>query len=270
MDQYGVVGNPVAHSKSPRIHAWFAGQCGQAMEYRAILVEPGDFPRAVKDFFASGGKGLNVTVPFKEEAWKLPAVQSEHARLAGAVNTLFIGSGRVLNAHNTDGIGLVRDILRNHGGILRGKRLLVLGAGGAARGILKPLLDQEPAVLRIANRTVDKANALAQAFGGYGKLESCGFEALAGQRFDWVINATSASLQGELPPLPENLLAPGAWCYDLMYADAETPFRRWAREMGAERSMDGLGMLVEQAAESFYLWRGTRPKTAEVIARLRP
>lgn len=269
MDRYAVMGNPVAHSKSPRIHAWFAQQCDQNLEYGAILVEQGHFPGAVREFFEQGGKGLNVTVPFKEEAWRLAAEQSEQARLAGAVNTLFMAADGVLHAHNTDGIGLVRDILHNHGGRLRGANVLILGAGGAARGILQPILAEAPASLFIANRTAARAEGLARDFAALGELGAGGFDALAGRRFDWVINATSASLQGDLPPLPEGLLTPGAWCYDLMYANDETPFCRWAREAGAQRALDGLGMLVEQAAESFQLWRGVRPETASVIERLR-
>lgn len=264
-DRYAVMGNPVAHSKSPRIHAQFALETHQDLVYEALLVEPGSFELAVREFFASGGKGLNITVPFKQEAWALAQDKSEQAALAGAVNTLFMRENR-LQGHNTDGIGLVRDIMQNHGGAIAGKRLLVLGAGGATRGILLPLQQQKPASICIANRTVSKAAELATLFAPYGKTTACGFDALPGLQFDWVINATAASLQGELPALPDDLLAPAAWCYDLMYAKEPTVFCQWAARHGAARSLDGLGMLVEQAAEAFWLWRGVRPPTSAVLA----
>ena len=270
MDQYAVMGHPVKHSKSPAIHAAFARQTEQQMEYSAIDVEPGGFEQAVNDFFQQGGKGLNITVPFKQEAWQMTEECSEDARLAGAVNTLLYNNMGSLLGYNTDGSGLVQDILQNHGGRLSGRRILVLGAGGASRGILLPLLQENPGTLTIANRTRARAQELAELFSPHGsQVTGCGFEELAGQQFDWVINATSASLQGKLPDLPDDLLAPQAWCYDLMYGNEETVFCRWAREAGAEKVMDGLGMLVEQAAESFYLWRNVRPDTAPVIAELR-
>ena len=266
-DRYAVMGNPVAHSKSPRIHTQFAHETRQDLVYEALLVEPGSFKRAVAEFFAGGGKGLNITVPFKQEAWALAQDKSEQAALAGAVNTLFMRDNR-LQGHNTDGIGLVRDIMQNHGGTFAGKRVLILGAGGATRGILLPLLQQQPASVCIANRTISKATELATLFAPYGKTDACGYDALSGLQFDWVINATAASLQGELPPLPADLLAPAAWCYDLMYAKEPTVFCQWATQHGAARSIDGLGMLVEQAAEAFWLWRSIRPSTAAVLASL--
>lgn len=268
-DLYAVMGFPVAHSKSPRIHAAFARQTGQDLEYRALPVEPGTFPARVQQFFAEGGKGLNITVPFKQEAWALARVRSPQAELAGAVNTLLQDSTGQLHGHNTDGIGLVRDILQNHGGQLAGASILVLGAGGATRGILLPLLQQQPARLCIANRTVSKAEELAQLFRVHGTVAACGFEALHGQRFDWVLNATAASLQGELPPLPAGLVHAQSWCYDLMYGNEPTIFCRWAQQNGAFKALDGLGMLIEQAAEAFWLWRGVRPDTAPVLADLR-
>ena len=267
-DRYAVMGNPVSHSKSPRIHAQFARETHQSLSYEALLVEPGSFQNAVNEFFSSGGGGLNITVPFKQEAWALAQDKSEQAALAGAVNTLFMRDGR-LQGHNTDGIGLVRDIRQNHDGKLSGKRVLVLGAGGATRGILLPLLQERPASLCVANRTLSKAVELAELFSAHGTITACGFDALEHQQFDWVINATAASLQGDLPPLPDQLLAPGAWCYDLMYAKEPTVFCRWAVQHGAAKSVDGLGMLVEQAAESFYLWRGVRPQTTSALAMLR-
>jgi shikimate dehydrogenase len=262
------MGNPVGHSKSPLIHAAFARQTNQQLEYKALLVEPGNFAASVQEFFAHGGKGLNITVPFKQEAWELARIKSPGATLAGAVNTLLQDQHGVLHGHNTDGIGLCRDILQNHGGVLAGKSILILGAGGATRGILLPLLEQQPARICIANRTVNKAMQLVDIFADHGKLDARGYHDLAGQSFDWVINATSASLQGELPPLPPRLLKDGAWCYDLMYGAEPTIFCRWAQQNGAT-TLDGLGMLVEQAAESFWIWRNVRPRTDSVLSELR-
>jgi len=263
------MGNPVAHSKSPQIHAAFAKQTGQDMAYRSMLVEPGGFAEAVRQFFYVGGKGLNITVPFKQEAWALAAVQSDHARLAEAVNTLLLDDSGRLCGHNTDGPGLVRDIIMNNSGRLLGQRILVLGAGGATRGILQPLLEENPAEIVVANRTHSKAGILAQVFSSHGCIKGCGLDDLSGESFDWVINATAASLQGELPDLPAGLLRKGAWCYDLMYANEPTIFCKWARQEGAARALDGLGMLVEQAAEAFLLWRGIRPDTAGLLQQLR-
>lgn len=268
-DRYAVMGNPVAHSKSPQIHAHFASETGQDLVYEALLVEPGQFSSAVSGFFRSGGKGLNITVPFKQEAWALAQQKSEHAALAGAVNTLLMNDEGVLQGHNTDGIGLVRDITQNHSGVLKGKSVLILGAGGATRGIVLPLLRENCNSLCIANRTLSKAQELVPLFAAYGEVRACGFDELPGQQFDWVFNATAASLQGELPPLPAGILKTGAWCYDLMYAKEPTVFCRWAQTQGAQQVLDGLGMLVEQAAESFWLWRGVRPRTDAVLKKLR-
>ncbi|GAB4293063.1 MAG: shikimate dehydrogenase [Thiohalomonadaceae bacterium] len=268
-DRYAVMGNPIAHSKSPYIHARFAEQTGQDLSYEAILVELGDFPAAVARFRATGGLGLNVTVPFKQEAWALAARRSGRAERAGAVNTLRWEADGSLFGDNTDGVGLVRDLKDNHGVPLAGRRLLLLGAGGAVRGVLEPLLAERPATLTIANRTVTKAEELAAAFADLGPVQASSFAALAGQQFDVVINGTAASLQGEVPPLPDGILAPGAVCYDMMYGKEPTPFLRWAMAAGAAQAVDGLGMLVEQAAEAFFLWRGVRPASAEVIATLR-
>ena len=268
-DRYGVMGHPIAHSKSPRIHTAFARQTGQDIEYRAIEVQPGSFAQAVAAFRAQDGRGLNVTLPFKEEAFTLALDRSERAERARAANTLgFSADGRIWG-DNTDGIGLVRDLTLNLGLPLAGRRVLLLGAGGAARGVVGPLLAEGLAGLVIANRTVARGEALARDFQDAGPVSACGFEALAGRRFDLLINATSASLQGEVPPIPEDVLAPGAWCYDMMYADAPTAFVRWGLTNRAAGTSDGLGMLVEQAAESFFLWRGIRPDTAPVIAGLR-
>ncbi len=268
-DTYGVMGNPIDHSKSPQIHTLFATQTGQRIDYSAIHVDLGGFDQAVGNFQANGGKGLNVTVPFKQEAWELVDKRSPRAQLAGAVNTIQIREDGSLFGENTDGIGLVRDLVHNHGVILKGKRLLVLGAGGAVRGVLQPLLVEQPASLVIANRTVDRAQELAQLFSDQGSIEASSFSALQGGEFDLVINGTSASLQGEVPPLPDGILAEGAGCYDMMYGAEPTAFMAWASEHRAAYSVDGLGMLVEQAAESFLLWRGVRPETSPVIQALR-
>ncbi|HNH63299.1 MAG TPA: shikimate dehydrogenase [Thauera aminoaromatica] len=271
MDRYAVVGNPIAHSKSPWIHAAFARQTGQALTYEALLAPLDDFAATVARFRAEGGRGLNVTVPFKLEAFALADRRTPRAEAAGAVNTLAFGTDGILG-DNTDGAGLVRDLASHLGCPPRGRRILLLGAGGATRGALLPLLDTAPADLCIANRTAHKAVELAQAFAAHAgtvRIEGCGFEALADQRFDLVINATSASLSGELPPLPPGLYAQGALAYDMMYGRGHTPFLRAALADGAARVADGLGMLVEQAAESFTLWRGVRPDSAPVLAELR-
>ena len=269
LDRYAVMGNPIAHSKSPMIHALFAKQTKQQLEYGAILVELGQFAEAVQTFKAEGGKGLNVTVPFKRDAWRLVDERSECAALAGAVNTILIREDGSLFGDNTDGIGMVRDIRDNLGVTITGKRVLVLGAGGAVRGVLGPLLEEKPAEVVIANRTPDRALELADAFEDYGRVDGSSFADLDGSRYDIVINGTSASLKGEVPPLPERILARDAFCYDMMYGAEPTAFMRWADEEGCERIADGLGMLVEQAAESFLLWRGMRPQTAPVIKAVR-
>ncbi|WP_040409088.1 shikimate dehydrogenase [Arhodomonas aquaeolei] len=268
VDRYAVMGNPIAHSRSPEIHRRFAEQTGEAIRYERILVPEGGFAGAVAEFEAAGGAGLNVTVPFKGDAWALADTLSDRAERARAVNTLII-SDAGLYGDNTDGIGLVRDLRDNHGVTLAGARVLILGAGGAARGALPSLLEEAPASVHVANRTAERARELAAAFADLGTVTGSGYETLAEMRFDVVINATSAGLTGELPPLPDTLLAPGACCYDMVYADELTAFVRWARTHGAAVAADGLGMLVEQAAESFFLWRGHRPRTAPVIEALR-
>jgi shikimate dehydrogenase len=265
-DRYAVFGNPIAHSQSPRIHAEFARQTGQDLSYEAILAPLDGFPPAVQAFRAAGGRGANVTVPFKEQAFELAGRRTDRAEAAGAVNTLKF-EGQEILGDNTDGVGLVADLTRNLGLGLAGQRILLLGAGGAARGVVLPLLGEAPAKLYIANRTADKAAELAKRFQQAGPVEGGGFGALPGRQFDLVINATAASLAGELPPLPNDVFAAGALAYDMMYGK-ETPFMAFARARGA-RVADGLGMLVEQAAEAFLLWRGVRPETAPVIALLR-
>ena len=269
MDRYAVMGNPVAHSKSPRIHSLFAAQTGQELEYTAILVEAGNFAAAVAEFQSQGGKGLNITVPFKQEAWALAGKRSDRAERAGAVNTLVLEEPGNYFGDNTDGAGLVRDLTANHTVTLTGKRLLLVGAGGAARGVIEPLLNEKPSLLVIANRTPEKAVTLARSFCDLGHIEGCGLDKLEGQGFDIIVNATAASLTGDVPDLPASVVTSASWCYDMMYADKPTAFMNWASEKGAHRVMDGLGMLVEQAAESFYLWHGVRPDTAAVINKLR-
>lgn len=269
MDRYAVVGNPIAHSKSPDIHRRFAEQTGQDIEYLKILVELGHFSESVNAFIAEGGRGLNVTLPFKEDAWAYAVQLSERAERAGAVNTLIVQQDGSCRGDNTDGFGLVRDLTVNHGMHLAGTRILLLGAGGAARGVLAPLLEQAPAGLIIANRTASKALALAADFAEFGKIEGGGFDTFANQDFDLIINATSLSLEQSVPPLPATALRRDGVVYDMVYSNQPTAFAQWGLAQGASRALDGLGMLVEQAAESFYLWRGVRPDTRPVIEALR-
>jgi len=269
IDKYAVFGNPIKHSKSPVIHAAFAEQCGQAMQYRAVRVELDGFERAVGNFFAGGGCGLNITLPFKQQAFALADEHSDRAARAGAVNTLCLQDDGSLFGDNTDGIGLVRDMIANLGWQLRDQRILVLGAGGAVRGVLEPLLRERPQSLTIANRTAQKARDLAAEFAELGALEGCGLDQLEGRQFDLVINAISAGLDGEMPELPGSLLTERSCCYDMLYDAEPTPFMRWAALHTAWAVADGLGMLVEQAAESFYRWRRVRPATGPVIAQLR-
>ncbi len=268
-DRYAVLGNPIKHSRSPQIHAAFAAQTGQVMTYRAQQVELGHFAEAATVFFSGGGRGLNITVPFKLDAFQFAHELSGRARRAGAVNTLALQSDGSIYGDNTDGVGMVRDIHDNLGWEIAGRRVLVLGAGGGVRGILEPLLRRHPTRLTIANRTLDKAQQLAREFSDLGEVRACSFEDLADSQFDLVINGTSASLAGEMPPLPEQLLADNCCCYDMMYGAQPSPFMRWAAGQMAWAVADGLGMLVEQAAESFCIWRGVRPETRSVIELIR-
>jgi shikimate dehydrogenase len=267
-DQYVVFGNPIGHSKSPLIHRLFAEQTGQTLEYSAALAPLDDFTAFAKAFFQHG-RGANVTVPFKEEAYRLADSLTERGRRAGAVNTLIKQPDGSLLGDNTDGAGLVRDLKVNHGVTLSGKRILLLGAGGAVRGALEPLLAEQPEVVVIANRTVEKAELLAKEFSELGPVFPAGFDWLE-EPVDIIINATSASLSGDLPPIVPSLIQPGkTFCYDMMYGNEPTAFCRWAAEHGAGQAVDGLGMLVEQAAEAFFEWRGVRPESAPVLAELR-
>ena len=266
MDRYVVVGNPISHSLSPAIHAMFARETGEAVAYTALLVEPGDFARALRAFFAAGGRGANITLPFKIEAFELADERSDRAALAGAANFLAARDGK-LHADNTDGAGLVADLEGNARFPLRGKRVALLGAGGAARGVVGPLLAAGVAEVVVGNRTRARALELASRFTSLGKVRGAGLEEVAGERFDLVLNATSSSTRGEPLAVPDGLLVPGMLAYDLAYGASAKPFLDAARARGAH-ARDGLGMLVEQAAESFALWRGVRPATAPVIAAL--
>lgn len=268
--RYAVIGNPIDHSKSPLIHRAFAEETGEDLEYGRLLGSLEGFESEVRAFFDGGGSGLNVTVPFKERAWALADVRRRAAEGAGAVNTLSLGEDGRIIGDNTDGVGLMRDLRDNHGLDLVGRRVLVLGAGGAVRGVLGPLIEGGPSDLVIANRTAPKAVALAEAASGPIPIRGMGLDDLVAEApFDLIINATSAGLSGATPELPDGVLAPGGCAYDMLYGDTPTPFCVWARERGAATVLDGLGMLVEQAAESFRLWRGVRPSTRPVIELLR-
>jgi len=270
-DQYAVIGNPIGHTKSPLIHGIFAQASRQDLHYSAIegpLEPEGAFVDVVRAFAARGGKGINITAPFKLQAFAMSDERSERAALAGAANALKFEGGRIL-ADNFDGIGLVRDIEINLGLPMAGKRVLMLGAGGAARGALLPFLAAGPAEMVVANRDVDKARALSAQVAGRGPLAACGYADLVAMgRFDLVVNATSASLAGDLPPVPPGVFSPTGAAYELAYGKRLTPFLRLARNAGVRRVADGVGMLVEQAAEAFAWWRGVRPETAIVIERL--
>ena len=267
-DKYAVFGNPVTHSRSPQIHAEFAAATSQNLSYEKQLVAIDGFEVAADEFFASGGKGLNITLPFKQEAYSYAARLTSRARRAGAVNTLTMQADGTVIGDTTDGAGMVADMVQNLGWQIRAKRVLVLGAGGAVRGILAPLMAEQPQHVVIANRTLEKALQLSKGFSELGYILGCGFDMLPGQEFDLVINGTSASLAGGMPPLPDDLIPSGSACYDMMYAAEPTPFMKWGQRLGADTA-DGLGMLVEQAAESFYIWRQVKPQTATVIAAQR-
>ncbi|MEX0729554.1 MAG: shikimate dehydrogenase [Aquisalimonadaceae bacterium] len=268
-DRYAVFGNPVAHSQSPWIHTRFAELTGQDLRYDRMEAPVGGFDQALRAFVADGGRGLNVTVPFKQDAWHAVDQRSQRATRAGAVNTIVVTEGDKLFGDNTDGVGLLRDLRDNHGLAVTGSRVLLLGAGGAVRGVLEPLTKAAPAGLVIANRTVERAQALLPLCGDI-PTAACGFAELARMEpFDLVINGTSAGLSGSMPDLPPALFTEGAAAYDMVYGATRTVFMGWSRNAGAETVLDGLGMLVEQAAESFLLWRGVRPETSGVITALR-
>ncbi|MGV6858254.1 MAG: shikimate dehydrogenase [bacterium] len=267
MDHYAVLGNPVKHSQSPYIHQQFAQQCAENIHYEALEAPLDGFPGFVDQLGEKGYLGMNVTVPFKEQAWQLCASRSQSAERAGAVNTL-IKTEQGWHGDNTDGTGLLRDLQQNAGLSLKGKRILLLGAGGAVKGVLLPLLSAEPVLLHIANRTASKASALAADFQDEGNLAGSGYDFFPESSFDIVINGTAASLTGEVPHIPDRCLSSTTHCYDMMYSSTPTAFLAWCAERGAT-TRDGLGMLVEQAAESFYLWQQVRPDTAPVLCSLR-
>jgi shikimate dehydrogenase len=266
-DQYAVIGNPVAHSLSPIIHQAFAEQTGHHIAYERILSHPAQFAATVHQFVAAGGQGLNITVPFKQQARDLADTLSERAQAAGAVNTLLVGQNQSLHGDNTDGSGLVQDLQHNHAIDLAGRRILIVGAGGATRGILHPILACQPAQLLIANRSADKACALATSVQSP-LVRGCSLDDIPAEPFDLILHATAAGLAGKTPDIPAATIAPHTCAYDLLYSNQPTPFLRWAAQQGAAQTIDGLGMLVEQAAAAFYLWRGIQPNTAPVLAHL--
>jgi shikimate dehydrogenase len=268
VDQYGVVGHPVGHSLSPFIHGMFARETGQDMAYRLYDVAPGDFHDRVREFFAAGGRGLNITLPHKIAAVDLAQELTPRAAHAAAVNTLAVRDEGILG-DNTDGAGLVRDLCDNLSIVITHRRVLIIGAGGATRGILGALLELLPALIVVANRTPERAAALAAAFTDLGTVRGVSFGELESEPFDLIINATSASLSGDIPPIPATTLGPRTVCYDLAYGRGANAFLNWARAQGCARALQGWGMLVEQAAESFNLWRGVRPATAYVLAALK-
>ena len=268
MTRYAVIGTPIAHSKSPVIHGMFAEQTEQEVQYEAIEVKAENFDEFVLDFFAAGGGGLNITVPHKERAYSLATNLEPRAQLAGAVNTLFLNTENSLCGDNTDGPGLVRDLQTNHEIEIKGQNVLVIGAGGAVRGALVSLIESNPAAITIVNRTLDKAKSLRQTFKDRFELQVASFDALE-ENFDLIINGTSLSLNNEVPAITANQIRDNTCCYDMMYSNRDTAFVTWAKANGAALALDGLGMLVEQAAESFLRWRGVRPETLSVIDALR-
>jgi shikimate dehydrogenase len=268
-DRYAVIGHPVSHSRSPFIHERFAHQTGQRMTYGLLDATPAEFDPVARSFFTAGGKGLNVTLPHKQSAAALADELTPRAKVAGAVNTLIVLPDGRLQGDNTDGAGLARDLLVNLGVTIAGRRVLLLGAGGGSRGVIAPLLGLRPSQLLIANRTPERARELAAAFAHLGECRGCGFGEIPAGPYDLIINATSASLKGEAPPLPAGVADTRSFCYDMAYAPRDTSFIRWAQARGCTRSAMGFGMLVEQAAESFFAWRGVRPDTSSVLAALK-
>ncbi len=271
MDKYAVIGNPIGHSKSPQIHQMFAQQTGEDIMYEALLSPVDEFKQTLEAFRSGGGKGLNVTVPFKQEAFDLADKLSDYAEHAGAVNTLVLEDDGSIFGANTDGIGMVRDLVVNHESPIKDKRILILGAGGAVRGVIQPLLQQLPQQIFIANRTPERATQLAtdmQPLTEGSTLAGGGFADIEGE-YDLIINGTAASLQGIMPPIPEQCLSAGVHCYDMMYGGRPTAFEYWCEDQGAAKVMNGLGMLVEQAAESFSIWRGKMPDTKAVLDVMR-
>lgn len=267
-DRYAVIGHPISHTKSPRIHRLFAQQTAQEIEYDALLSPLEGFQETLTRFFSAGGRGANITVPFKQEAWAVVSRRTERAQRAGAVNTISLNSLREMEGDNTDGVGLLRDLIDNHGIMLDGATVVLIGAGGAARGVLGPLLEAKPMRLVVANRHAARALELEKAFSDLGPIRACRLEEIP-ESVDVMINATSTSLTGESLALPTRSVGSHTVCYDMMYANEPTLFMRWAQQQGSHRQIDGLGMLVEQAAEAFRIWRGVSPVTGPVIAQIR-
>jgi shikimate dehydrogenase len=267
-DQYGVAGHPIAHSWSPFIHGMFAKATAQNLVYRLFDIPPGNFRRDALRLFAGGIKGLNVTLPHKQTAAELVNELTPRAERARAVNTIAFFEQTSLLGDNTDGLGLTADLENNLGLALADKRVLILGAGGAVRGVLGSLMERELREVVIANRTPDRARKLAEEFSDLGQISGCGFSEVRGPPYDLIINATSASLQGEMPAMPDGLVSEESVCYDMAYGRGDTPFTLWANSLHAARALKGWGMLVEQAAESFLLWRGIRPDTAPALEAL--
>lgn len=268
-NNYAVIGNPVTHSKSPLIHTLFAKQTGIELDYQAIEVPTNSFNDYIKAFFSQSGKGLNITVPFKEEAYSICTNLTERAQYAASVNTLWCDKDLNIFGDTTDGQGLLNDLTINNKIDLEKKSILILGAGGTVKSILLPLCEQNPASIVIANRTVERAVQLAEKFSGKINIKASSYTELFDHKFDLIINGTSSSLMGDLPPIPDNILNEHACCYDLMYADTATVFMQWAEKQGAATILDGLGMLVEQAAESFAIWHGVKPDASTVVLKLR-
>ncbi len=270
LDQYAVIGNPIEHSKSPDIHLLFADQTGEQLHYEKLLADEDQFSQAVTEFFSNGGKGLNVTVPFKNDAYEFVDELTQYAKNAGAVNTIFKNEqGKFIGA-NTDGIGLLRDLKKTLRIPIINKKIIIIGAGGATQGIVEPLLRENPTQLIITNRTVGKADSIAEQFKNIGNVASCALDKIPKQPFDLVLHATSAGLQGNNVELPVEIVGANTCCYDLLYSDQDTPFMAWAKNHHAEKVVDGFGMLLEQAAEAFYLWRGKRPDTGMAYHYFRP
>lgn len=266
---YAVFGNPIKHSKSPQIHSLFASQTGIKLDYQAIEVPADRFDEYVDLFASQGGLGLNITVPFKEQAHSFCTVLTERANLCGSVNTIRFDEQLHSHGDTTDGRGFINDLRDNHQINIKEKAVLILGAGGSVRAILEPICEQQPSQILIANRTVSRAEELADKFSEFGNIAACSYADLSQQPFDLIVNGTSLSLMGELPAIPESVINKTTCCYDLMYSDTGTVFMQWATEQGAAKVVDGLGMLVEQAAESFLIWHGVKPDTASVIKALR-
>jgi shikimate dehydrogenase len=267
-DRYAVIGYPVKHSFSPFIHGMFAKQTNQNLTYRLLEIPADTLHADVNGFFAEGGKGLNVTLPHKQTVASLCRSLTPRAELAGAVNTLIVQDGHLLG-DNTDGVGLIADLTKNFKLDLKGKLILLVGAGGAARGVLGPLLEQRPAAIHVVNRTAEKAQSLADEFKGKGELIGDGFDATQGEVYDVIINATAASLLGVVPPIAASTIKSKTFCYDMLYGNEDTSFTKWAKQHGAAAAELGWGMLVEQAAESFFQWRGVRPDTESVLKAVR-